>query len=572
MPMPVPKDGESEDAFMDRCMGADGMVEEFPESDQRAAVCHKQFRGNAAPPVVNVTAKVRMMRESRQRREFAFSVQVNAAELRVDKIDGREFKVFPAVMLNEGVLRSVSSPGPELVLSEEFGKVVEGWNGRPITAGHPQRDDDFVSAGRPDVFNREQMGFVFNSRMDGDKLRSEMWIDVDKAKKSDGGLEILRRMEAGERVEISTGYFMDLESAQGEFRGAKYEGIQRNFVPDHLAVLGDVEKGACSWEMGCGVRVNAAKEGKWGKDKPAGSLRDEEDGALMKAYRMVKGLFTGNINDMDLRTALQIALDKEAESGENQTRAFRFIIAVEGEFVVYEEDFRKLMKRGFKMGKDGKVVLGKEVQEVRPETNFIAVNQAASPSAEERKEMDKAGVVSKIIASKVNKFEEKDRAVLMSLNEEVLQKIEEASPAAPETVGGPAPSDPAAPEKKEEPPVIANKGPQTAEEYVKAAPEGVRDFLAGGLEMLKRHREAMVKAITSNSANKFTEAELKKMGTDDLEKISALLGDAVPEVNYSGRGIHRVPALNVSEEAIPEPPSVFKLLQEKANGAAAAAK
>src|SRR3990167_8634323 len=90
--------------------------------------------------------------------------------------------------------------------------------------------------------------------------------------------------------------------------------------------------------------------------------------------------------------------------------------------------------------------------------------------------------------------------------------------------------------------------------------------------MLKRHREAMVKAITSNSANKFTEAELKKMGTDDLEKISALLGDAVPEVNYSGRGIHRVPALNVSEEAIPEPPSVFKLLQEKANGADAAAK
>src|SRR3972149_2949727 len=69
--------GEREDAFMDRCMGADGMVEEFPESDQRAAVCHKQFRGNAAPPVVNVTAKVRMMRESRQRREFAFSGQVN---------------------------------------------------------------------------------------------------------------------------------------------------------------------------------------------------------------------------------------------------------------------------------------------------------------------------------------------------------------------------------------------------------------------------------------------------------------------------------------------------------------
>src|SRR3972149_1138335 len=175
MPMPVPKDGESEDAFMDRCMGADGMVEEFPESDQRAAVCHKQFRGNAAPPVVNVTAKGRLMRESRQRREFAFSVQVNAAELRVDKIDGREFKVFPAVMLNEGVLRSVSSPGPELVLSEVFGKGVEG--------------------GRAAVLKKEKEGFVFNRRNDGVKLRYLVGKSVGKAKKSGRRLEILRRME-----------------------------------------------------------------------------------------------------------------------------------------------------------------------------------------------------------------------------------------------------------------------------------------------------------------------------------------------------------------------------------------
>lgn len=38
-PMPDPRDDESEDAFMDRCMSDDVMVEDFPDEDQRFAVC-----------------------------------------------------------------------------------------------------------------------------------------------------------------------------------------------------------------------------------------------------------------------------------------------------------------------------------------------------------------------------------------------------------------------------------------------------------------------------------------------------------------------------------------------------
>lgn len=39
MPIPKPHDGESKDDFMDRCMGDDTMVSEYP-ADQRAAVCN----------------------------------------------------------------------------------------------------------------------------------------------------------------------------------------------------------------------------------------------------------------------------------------------------------------------------------------------------------------------------------------------------------------------------------------------------------------------------------------------------------------------------------------------------
>ena len=49
--LPTPEGGEKEADFVSRCMASDVMQAEFPEQDQRAAVCHRQFRaqrsGNA---------------------------------------------------------------------------------------------------------------------------------------------------------------------------------------------------------------------------------------------------------------------------------------------------------------------------------------------------------------------------------------------------------------------------------------------------------------------------------------------------------------------------------------------
>ena len=41
--LPKPHNDESMNVFMDRCMGADMMSEDYPEKDQRAAVCNKQW-------------------------------------------------------------------------------------------------------------------------------------------------------------------------------------------------------------------------------------------------------------------------------------------------------------------------------------------------------------------------------------------------------------------------------------------------------------------------------------------------------------------------------------------------
>jgi HK97 family phage prohead protease len=44
MPLPLPEDGEPHDAFLSRCMGDEAMMTEFPDQDQRAAVCERQWQ------------------------------------------------------------------------------------------------------------------------------------------------------------------------------------------------------------------------------------------------------------------------------------------------------------------------------------------------------------------------------------------------------------------------------------------------------------------------------------------------------------------------------------------------
>jgi HK97 family phage major capsid protein len=48
MPIPTPNDGESRDDFVGRCISNDTMVEDYPDNDQRAAVCYSQWSERAA--------------------------------------------------------------------------------------------------------------------------------------------------------------------------------------------------------------------------------------------------------------------------------------------------------------------------------------------------------------------------------------------------------------------------------------------------------------------------------------------------------------------------------------------
>jgi len=57
VPLPERRKGEAHKDFIDRCMGDEAMVREFPDAAQRRAVCERQAKAEAADPPAEASAK-----------------------------------------------------------------------------------------------------------------------------------------------------------------------------------------------------------------------------------------------------------------------------------------------------------------------------------------------------------------------------------------------------------------------------------------------------------------------------------------------------------------------------------
>jgi hypothetical protein len=108
------------------------------------------------------------------------------------------------------------------------------------------------------------VGFLFNvvTREDIQGISGEIWIDVDKAAEVVGGAEVLRKLQAGEPLEVSTAYYTIVDNIPGEWKNPKTGKVEKfissqfQIRPDHLALL-PFDTGACSWKDGCGApRIN----------------------------------------------------------------------------------------------------------------------------------------------------------------------------------------------------------------------------------------------------------------------------------------------------------------------------
>lgn len=80
MPLPTPKKDESKDDFVNRCMGNDTMKSDFPDNDQRLAVCFKQWK--------------------EKKSTGDYEMRALPVEFRIDQAEGREIITGHAAVFN----------------------------------------------------------------------------------------------------------------------------------------------------------------------------------------------------------------------------------------------------------------------------------------------------------------------------------------------------------------------------------------------------------------------------------------------------------------------------------------
>lgn len=173
-----------------------------------------------------------------------------AQTYRHEQLEGRDYIVAPVVAIVSGVLNG------EFVPSAEIANGFASWNGRPVTLDHPNIDGAFVTANAPEIWEQFVIGKLFNVKFSNDRLKGEIWVDVQLAGGLEDGQLLLNMLSVGDPIEVSTAYFRELDPVAGEWNGIPYKGIAQDLKPDHLAILLRTA-GACSWADGCGVpRLN----------------------------------------------------------------------------------------------------------------------------------------------------------------------------------------------------------------------------------------------------------------------------------------------------------------------------
>lgn len=477
--------------------------------------------------------------------------------------DGKTYLIAPVVAIKEGVLNGY------LYLAEEFSKFVEAWNGRPVPLGHPKRNGEYVSANTPDIWATEVPGYFWNVTADTERLKGEIWIDLEKAAKiGEPATNVVERLRAGEGIEVSTGLWFELEESPGVWKGVSYEGIARNIRPDHLALLPN-EVGACSWDDGCGVpRVNQ-KGAVMGNEVTVNELTLDDRASLVRRsfWDRVRDAMPGDLvwGDWDVlhvfdATVIVKDWDKKTHA------AFPYTIDEAGNVTLGTPTPVDVVYRA----KDGgaEVVIANadakqqglfarfrhwlsagRVEGVSVGASPVDSGAPAPAINEQESDVSKCDLVANILANKHNKF---SKEALDGLNEATLETLRQSLPAETQA---------AAPVVNQTTtaaaPVAQGIDPKALAETIRAV---VNEAMAPVLQTITanadRERAELVAEIVANSTMKAE--HLKGV---DLEGLRELASNLQPRDYSGGGGVFRGNT-DDSEEYVMPMPNVWTVAEE----------
>ena len=563
MPLPVPKKGEKEDAFVSRCMGDGVMNEDYPESDQRAAICHSQFGKKMA-------ANLSLNEETKQVRELR---HLMSNLIRRDKLEGEECLVCPTVLIVEGVHNGMFYP------NEELEKFPDSWNGRPVIVNHTFENGKAVTANQPKYLEKQTVGHVFNTRWDSKikKLVGEAWIGIKKCVAL--APDILKKLETNMPIEVSTGLFTECDGEAGEWNGEKHNGTVMNYRPDHLALLPN-DVGACSWEDGAGMpRINSKEGG------------EEEN--EMTIQEMAMRLSSNEVSHQEIWTALNKVLSEKVGKT-------AYVLDVYDDWFTYDvnsADGVKMFKQGYKKDDKGTVVLTGNPSEVKRKTEYVPVtNEENNGEAEGQGDtttqggstMDRSKLVEALIAN--SDWSKEDSDVLTKMSDAQFKRVtaphiddegkpvmnadaeaaakvkadaDEAKVKAEADAKVKAKDDGVAPvankeQKKEE---KKDEAPKTVEDILNNIENGeLKETLTRAIARDKGIKDGMVADLVANKACPFTKEQLEVKPINELEGLLALAGSEKKAMDFTAQS--PAPVTNV-EEDVPAMPKLFANKEEK---------
>ncbi len=441
---------------------------------------------------------------------------------RREQLNEQEHLVIPVVAAKVGVMNRVFYSNTAL------NGTFEAWNGVPTPVSHPTSPNGaFITANSPKVENTQNVGRFYNVVFKGNKLKGEIWLNIEKAE-SLGFSNVVERFEKGEPMEISTGLFINARDETGVFNDEEFDFVAEDISPDHLALLPN-EVGACSLEDGCGAMKTNCECKVTNKEKFYNAL---------KLVGSKLGLTSNVISDSDVRDQIRALIQETELSSDIEMHSW--VVDVFPDFFVFERK-GKLFKRDYSISNDV-VKLGADTQEVIRKTSFDVVGNKKDLKGESY--MTKEEMVLAIIANKSNSFSDSDKETLKGLNEDVLKKVvsnEDAEPKEDKPKEDDKPKDDKPKEDKEvededkpkeEPEVKANLE-QKVDSLVQSSqdPE-VKEFMANAIEKQRADKKALIAHIVVNS--KFKAEQLETMDTKTLETFQQSLK---PVANYSTRGV-----------------------------------
>lgn len=220
MPLPKPSLGEDRDDFVSRCMGDDKVVQEFPDSDQRVAVCNSQFEGGKMTEETQVDLEEYIEEQEAKSEEMDIEFEYKAEDDEKGMFSG-----YGSIFGNKDL-------GNDVVVEGAFAKSIGKKGAKAVKMLYQHRQDEPIG-----VFDE-----IIEDRR-GLKVKGRLAMGTQR------GREVYELMKMGALDGLSIGYRVDPKGAEYDEKGKRR----------YLKSVDLMEISAVTFPMNPRARVQAVK-------------------------------------------------------------------------------------------------------------------------------------------------------------------------------------------------------------------------------------------------------------------------------------------------------------------------